>query len=329
MLFDKYLEHLHQMWISSNTGDINDKAIKELHANCTLMKALASQKGMDMALTARELCGGHGYSTHSRLPDIICSQNVQITWEGANDVLIQQTAKFLVSAFQKFMTKNVMTIDALQFFSSFGSDEQVRAEFEQICTQIEDGSTEQVDIDLLLVCLKRIHQLRLKILSECAAEYFAQNLQNDSSLFNAFNKSLPEHMIAVSVCYGHYVCSEHFAKATAELGNGNELAFFKKVLCVALINSLRQFSYYLSGSVRMATFNKLFELERVVGQSIIPDLIVFLDIVTMPDEILCSTLGVSNGEYYQEIIRRLYDSQNPLFGPTKSWLKLKEFNRSQ
>ena len=44
----------------------------------------------------RRCCGGHGYSRLSGLPDLFSSYVQNVTWEGDNNVMCLQTARFLL-----------------------------------------------------------------------------------------------------------------------------------------------------------------------------------------------------------------------------------------
>lgn len=58
----------------------------------------------------REACGGLGYSHYSKLGILRANWDVQQTWEGDNNVLLQQTAKYLIDIVKaKFKGKNVKT----------------------------------------------------------------------------------------------------------------------------------------------------------------------------------------------------------------------------
>jgi acyl-CoA oxidase len=58
----------------------------------------------------REACGGLGYSYYSKLGILRANWDVQQTWEGDNNVLLQQTAKYLIDIIKaKFKGKEVKT----------------------------------------------------------------------------------------------------------------------------------------------------------------------------------------------------------------------------
>ena len=57
-------------------SDLSNKNVKELHALCSYAKSCTSQDAMDNLMKIRELCGGHGYSSYSRIPSLIYNHNI-------------------------------------------------------------------------------------------------------------------------------------------------------------------------------------------------------------------------------------------------------------
>lgn len=103
---------------------LNDKRVKELHALCSFIKGESSERTMENLLDMRDLCGGHGFSIYSRFPSFIKDTVVQTTWEGSNGVLIQQTAKFLLDQFAKYIQKGEISLKSFEFLREFEDDEK-------------------------------------------------------------------------------------------------------------------------------------------------------------------------------------------------------------
>ncbi len=51
-----------------------------------------------LLLLRRRTCGGHGYSKLSGLPTLFQNYVQNVTWEGDNNVLCLQTARYLIKA---------------------------------------------------------------------------------------------------------------------------------------------------------------------------------------------------------------------------------------
>lgn len=72
--------------------------LPELHGLLAGMKAVSTWAASDGIEAARRCCGGHGYSALSGLPQLFASYVQNVTWEGDNNVMCLQTARFLVKA---------------------------------------------------------------------------------------------------------------------------------------------------------------------------------------------------------------------------------------
>ena len=63
---------------------------------CSRAQALCTWIAADGIEECRRTCGGHGYSRLSGLPTLFASYVQNVTWEGDNNVLCLQTARFLI-----------------------------------------------------------------------------------------------------------------------------------------------------------------------------------------------------------------------------------------
>lgn len=95
--------------------NLKDQKVKELHALCSYIKGESSETCLEVLFELRDVLGGHGYSIYSQFPRFIRDNVVQTTWEGSNGVLIQQTAKFLLTQFSKYIQKGTIAIESFAF----------------------------------------------------------------------------------------------------------------------------------------------------------------------------------------------------------------------
>lgn len=83
----------------------NSFKLSELHALISVIKATASWTCFRGTHECRLACGGLGYSMHSKFATIMSAMDINSTWEGDNNVLLQQTAKFLLDQYKAKMNE--------------------------------------------------------------------------------------------------------------------------------------------------------------------------------------------------------------------------------
>jgi acyl-CoA oxidase len=97
---DQYLECVE----TSNSGEpVSDlpARVSEIHAMVSATKPLVTWTCRDTVQECREACGGHGYLKASGLGDLRNNFDASVTYEGDNNVLIQQTSNWLLRQWNK------------------------------------------------------------------------------------------------------------------------------------------------------------------------------------------------------------------------------------
>ena len=74
---------------------------RELEAQAAAIKALTTSFAVETARACREACGGQGYLSVNRLPDLCADVEIFTTFEGDNTILLQLVAKSLLSGFRR------------------------------------------------------------------------------------------------------------------------------------------------------------------------------------------------------------------------------------
>ena len=324
----KVTEIIYHKWLNEDVSDLKNKRIKELHAVSSFLKAYNSWKGIEGYSVIRELCGGHGYSADSKIGSMIQDMNIQVTWEGANDVLIQQTAKFVMTAFGKYVKDETIEFEVFSFIKELEDEDTMTKRVEAIKDYFLSLDPQKPDIKQLFAYLKTIMQIRLKTVADLTVEKFSTLMMDDKDMFKAYNKCLPNAIYDASIFYGEYMTCLYYMDFISAIENKenyrHEIELFEKLLFVFVANSVKSKTHYLTGKMSVQFFFVLDELLLTVYDSMISDLVVLTDSVILSEKLLNSTLGVKDGDVYRTILSKLYSGTSN-FGKSKDWKNTLKF----
>lgn len=85
-----------------NLGDL----VAELHAIVSSAKPLITWTCLNAIQESREACGGNGYLKAARLGELRDATDPSVTYEGDNNVLMQQTSNWLLRQWSNLQDKN-------------------------------------------------------------------------------------------------------------------------------------------------------------------------------------------------------------------------------
>lgn len=258
VMFSSAATLMDKEWMNVDPYQLMDLKVKELHCLSSYVKVASSWNMKKSTSQARELCGGHGYSSYSFLPILITDSEVHVTWEGTNEVLLQQTCKNLLEEFNKFRTKGKIDYVHLKFLKKYedeevditASAEEIKAFAEDIligdfANHIKENKTSEQNLsfeeamlmssrlnkalDALQVILElRLYQMVDKSLGKFA-QFLTQIKSTKDSFFKSFNKSLPNVLFPASIFFGELFCFRNGQNMLSFLGaNPQSPVLFKE-----------------------------------------------------------------------------------------------------
>ncbi|XP_073251487.1 peroxisomal acyl-coenzyme A oxidase 1-like [Porites lutea] len=111
--FDHVWSLYHETQKQIRAGNLS--MLPQVHAFTSGLKAFCTSTSMHHAETCRLACGGHGYLLYSGLPTLYSMINAACTYEGDNDVLYLQVARYLVKIASN-LRKGEAPPESLSFF---------------------------------------------------------------------------------------------------------------------------------------------------------------------------------------------------------------------
>ncbi|MFE9246498.1 acyl-CoA dehydrogenase [Nocardiopsis sp. NPDC006938] len=94
---EELVTRLHEL---SRSAERDEHAQRELESRAAGLKAVATWHATETIQTCREACGGAGYLSENRIPQLKADSDIFTTFEGDNTVLLQQLTKALLTNFK-------------------------------------------------------------------------------------------------------------------------------------------------------------------------------------------------------------------------------------
>ncbi|GAB0095268.1 Acyl-CoA oxidase [Sergentomyia squamirostris] len=282
--------------ISLRGGDIGLSKGIEMHALSSVAKAIMTWSGRDAIQDCREACGGHGYLKVAQLGQLRNDNDASCTYEGTNNVLIQQASNWLLATrfrgHEEFRTK-----------SPYGSAAFLADLPEIIKMKFSWKSIEEVlDPQNLL---KTLNWLCCFLLEKTAEK--AEKIQNagHDSISEIRHKIQVFNAIPLALIYGHRMIFQTFYQFILNINEATaEKNVLMKLLSLYGSHVIIQNMEHLQkgGFVSNASESDAYQEAFLhLLEDIKDDAVALVDAIAPPDFIINSPLGMSNGEIYKNL----------------------------
>ncbi|XP_049295113.1 peroxisomal acyl-coenzyme A oxidase 3-like isoform X2 [Anopheles funestus] len=320
-------------WFASVTGNaqirmlraepIESALLLEIHIVASAVKPICSWAARDGIQDCREACGGHGYLRMAGLADIRVDNDANLTYEGENNVLLQQVSQQLLGIRTRgdYAAFALMSpLGSLTFLSDYGQIMQQRHE----CSTVEQVQDLKVILDTLswltAYTLEQTYRRAQELLGEGCQKF---DVRNNTQIFYAKD---------LAIVFGE-VSYERISKRSSR---GRLYSPFQRTIFSAFCDFLETMELapertYLTRLAElygttlllkhMATLQSAgyFNMDalRLVQEAIIRllpivkrDAVAMIDSLAPPDFLLNSPLGASDGNIYGRMESELMAGQN-------------------
>ncbi|TNV82531.1 hypothetical protein FGO68_gene5494 [Halteria grandinella] len=205
------------------------KTLDFLHAICTFTKVYASTCAHNTYLEARQSLGGFGYSYYSEMYQMITYNDVNLTWEGDNKVLLQQTARYIMKNCNRILTGKDVTDQQVKYLKDIHTD---KAKFVAKIGDLDFGEE-----DLKLEDILEIYRVFAANCGFKAMKHFTKGLEEGQDMFDVYLNSVPVILNTMAIAFGEVYYIEAYLRRIAHCKDAPTKRVFEKMgLLYALWN---------------------------------------------------------------------------------------------
>ncbi|CDW72715.1 peroxisomal acyl-coenzyme a oxidase 3 [Stylonychia lemnae] len=293
----------------------NNPKLAEVHSLISVMKAMSTWNGYKGLQECRQACGGLGYSYYSRFSIIMNNMDVNQTWEGDNNILLQQTGKYLLDVFKMKMKGKIKKTFTCEWIKT----EPVEGQ-QCLATNDDEFMVYQNLIDLL--------EFRANLLLQRTAWELSSKLQDqDTHPLDAWNDTQVFFMHDLARAYGDLMVVSDFKeqaeKISIQTKNADTIEGFNLLFKLDALTRINQNIgtwlevNYLNAdhaqSVRKQIKSCLQDLKRHIIQ---------LTYGMAPsEELVDSMIAPNDGNLFESIVSRVFTAPKA-FERTEHWREL-------
>ncbi|KAI7865503.1 acyl-CoA dehydrogenase/oxidase C-terminal [Spinellus fusiger] len=272
----------------------NFSLLADLHATSSGLKSLTTNMAMASIEECRRACGGHGYSNFSGLGQFYQDYLPNVTWEGDNYILTQQTSRYLLKTFRNLVAGKKMSSEhnpTVDYLTQFLQNPKAKCSMQQ--------PSDFLNFELILAAF-----------GFRAAYGIAQVAEQIDRHGRSWNSMLVE-ISRISKAHCQFVIVRNFILSIQEDASLSkpELAPVAKVLktmaaLFALYTIEQELAeFLLSGYLSSEQSNMLKAQVISLLEVVRPDAVALVDAFAMPDYFLHSALGRYDGAVYETMTK--------------------------
>ena len=260
-----------------------DADTRELEAEAAAMKILGSRHGIAAVQAAREACGGQGYLSVNRIPEIRADVDIFTTFEGDNVVLAQLVGKALLGAQRKQLAAG-------------GTLAVLRAVGRRIATAVTEknpvqsrrsGSAHLRDRAMQLDALRYRERHLVETCMLRIKKRLDAGLEGEAAVL-----AVQEHIVAIAEAFAERLAAEWFAAAEAKAPPGVR-ALLGRIGDLSLLSRLEaRASWFLEADYFEAAKTRAIrkEVERLLVE-VAPHAREIVDAFEIPDATLAAPIA--------------------------------------
>jgi len=279
---------LMQRWLDAQPflSDPKNDQIVELHAILSVLKPISTNQSQARIQQTREVLGGHGYSRFNMIGGWRNDNDINITWEGDNTVLIQQAARFIAKSLEKKMKGKEIKHKSLAFLAKFEETSNAKMQI--------NSQADLQNLDNLISML----EFRVNLLLQKSVGRLAEKIGTKKSSFEAWNDTQVFYLQNMARAWGELYVFNCFKEKINSITDSPTKKVLVKLLCLfALVQLERDMVYlrendFIGSDACDMIRNEIIDLNDHLKDHIVT----IIDAISPPDKIIGAPLGHSDGK---------------------------------
>ncbi|KAF6032169.1 ACOX3 [Bugula neritina] len=303
-----FFEDFVELKIGLMMGDTSEEFAalgREIHAISCASKPLVSWTARDAIQESRECCGGHGFFAVNRIGELRNDNDPNCTYEGDNNVILQQTANYILAAVKDGECNSPLGSLATFKDTKYHLSRHFSAQSVSECRQ------PQVAIDA--------YKWLISFLLEESRERLADEFSKTRCSFTSKNNSQVYYCRSLSLVFIELFAIERFCK---HINSDKTPADLRPVLTnLAALYSLWSLEKHL-GTLYQGGYFRSNSSTKILRKTILQlctelkdNSVSLVDALAPPDFILASPIGRADGQIYQNLYSAMLQGKNVLDRP--------------
>ncbi|GMR45229.1 hypothetical protein PMAYCL1PPCAC_15424, partial [Pristionchus mayeri] len=286
LLQEKLMDHSKKLLHRILNGEHGYELVefsKEFHALTSCCKPCVTWMGVAALAEARAACGGHGFLFISRLNELRDSYDPTQTFEGENNVLLQQASNYLLS--QK--KKGILT-------TPMGSGNFLKSRPSSFVGWKEDTYENVTSAYEWL-----LHYLLVK-----TQEELDEHRKNGKDAFTAQNETQIDAAHPLSIAYAELTMIRWAEEAVDNVKDEKCRKVLRDVVRLFALSQQQKHLalLYIGGYCTGPEFGTRVKKEQIdLERNLSPECVSLVDAIAVPDFALASALGASDGRAYEHM----------------------------
>ncbi|CAN7985934.1 unnamed protein product [Ixodes hexagonus] len=300
MLYKDFVSFHIAVMFGEKSPEVSEQGV-ELHILSCAAKCKAGWLARDAIQESREACGGHGYLKVSGLGDLRNDNDANCTYEGDNNVLLQQTSNVLVNMLQS--RKAGQPLPASMTTVQFINDMDGILGGTLAATTVQ----EMMDINVILGAYKWLVCYLLRLSEDKYTTFLSQGQDQ----FSAKNDTQAFYLRELALVYIEHTIIEKFQNFISDLRDPQLVNVLQRLNTLFGLWSLeKRLGDLYGGGYCSGEAAKQLIREGILRLclDLKDDAVALVDVLAPPDIALNSILGCSDGQVYKKLYQSFLHS---------------------